>query len=193
VDEMLQGFGDNRSTERRAYVRALRAGKGEPWAGEGPGRLPWWRFGAAPREELEVRGGAPFAAGSQRSALDRPEVSPQQVVAAAGRAVGLDPSRLTGQGRERSLTRVREALAVVACDRYGVRVKDLARAMAKRPDLVSTWFRRGAIRLRSDEGTAHLVDEIDADLRAGSGNTRYTIKTNLALIFVRHVPPVVPE
>jgi hypothetical protein len=67
---------------------------------------------------------------------------------------------------------VREALAVVACDRYGVRVKDLARAMAKRPDLVSTRLRRGAVRLRSDEGTARVVDEIDADLGAGSGNGR---------------------
>jgi len=172
VDEMLQGFGDERSTARRAYVRAMRAGQREPWIGEDPGRLPWWRFGAAPQEELELREEVPFAAASQGSALDRPEVSPQQVVAAAGKVVGVDPSRLTGHGRERELTRVREALAVVACDRYGVRVKDLARAMGKRPDLVSTWLRRAAVRLGSDAGTPCLVDKIDAELRAGSENTR---------------------
>jgi hypothetical protein len=55
---------------------------------------------------------------------------------------------------------------------YGVRVKDLARAMGKRPDLVSTCLRRGAVRLGSEVGTTRLVDEIDAELRAGSENTR---------------------
>ncbi len=109
---------------------------------------------------------------SQGSALDRPEVMPEQVVAAASTVVGVDPSRLTGHGRERAMTRVREALAVVACDRYGVRVKDLAQAMGKRADLVSTWLRRGALRLRSDVETARLIDEIDQHLRVETENAR---------------------
>ena len=172
VDEMLQGFGDDRPGARRAYVRALRAGQGKRWIGEEPGRLPWWRFGASPREELDLRGDVPYAAGGQGSALERPRVMPEQVVAAASRIVGVDSCRLTGEGRERATTRVREALAVVACDRYGVRVKDLALAMGKRADLVSTWLCRGAIRVRTDAETARLVDEIDVHLRARIANTR---------------------
>ena len=40
VDEVLMLFGKTRRTARRAYVRAMKGTIAEPWAGEGPGRLP---------------------------------------------------------------------------------------------------------------------------------------------------------
>jgi len=54
VDEVLMLFGKTRRTARQGYVRAIKGTVAEPWVGEGPGRLPWWRLGRPKVEEDEA-------------------------------------------------------------------------------------------------------------------------------------------
>jgi putative transposase len=172
VDEVLSGFGDERRVARRRYVSALRGGAGAPWLGEGPGRLPWWHFGRAPAdEELEVRDEVPFVEAGRSSVGERREADAATVVTAACAIAGLDRGRLSGRLKDRETVRARRALALVACDSYGVRVKTLADELGRSPDGVSEWLRSGAVRRATDPELDALVRALEESLRVSAEET----------------------
>ncbi len=169
ADEMLLGFGQDRAQATSDYVQQLRGGVGEPWAGEIPGRLPWWRFGAQPKNHvIEPRKGIPFMCQGRSSNPERLKAGPETIINATGKVSGIAIDHLLGVSRARNVVRARLALAVVACDRYRIRVKDLASATGKTADLISRWLRRGAVKQKEGPEVQQLVEAIDQYLRAGT-------------------------
>ena len=165
IDEVLQGFGNERRAARRRYVSVLRAGGQQPWIGEGPGGLPWWRFGRPPEEEkLEPRRDVPYVEGGRSSAGERPEVDGAAAVDATCAVSGVSRQRLAGRLKDRQTVRARRALAVVACDAYGLSVKSLADELRRRPDGVSEWLRSGTLRRGEDADLDRLATALDARL-----------------------------
>ncbi len=88
------------------------------------------------------------------------------VVAAACAVSGLDRGRLVGRLKDRETVRARRALAIVACDAYGITVKGLADELGRRPDGVSEWLRSGTVRRTEDAKLDGLAQALDAHLRA---------------------------
>jgi len=170
VDETLRGFGDDRRRARRAYNRSLKGARAETWMVDGPGRLPWWRLGRSPAEadDREPRSGVPYVDELGRSTgLERPRMSADEFVTHGCTVIGVDRGAIVGIGQERPVVRSREALAVVAIERYAVRAKDLAEAVGKSPDTVSRWLHRATARRREDAHFSGLVEKLDAGLASG--------------------------
>jgi len=57
---------------------------------------------------------------------------------------------------------MRELLAVVGVERYGVSVKALAEVLGRSRVTVSAWVSRGAARRAAEKTFEKLVDEIDS-------------------------------
>ena len=169
VGEVLVLFGGTAAQARRRYTRALRGAREASWIGDEPGRLPWWRWGRAPstEEDLTLRSDLPFIDELGRSTgRDRPVLAAEQLVARACDVLEVDREDLAGQGQLRQIVRKREAVALIAVERFAVRAKDLAIALAKNQDTVSRWLSRAAVRRREDESFARLIDELDRELSA---------------------------
>jgi len=172
VDEVLRLFGTTRSSARRAYTRTLRGVREEEWIGEEPGRLPWWRLGRLPREEREdpdAPGRAKREEEVLRSLRERPALDAEELVARASEALGFEPGELASRSRGGELSRARELLAVVAVERYGVKVKDLAEVLHKHPVTVSGWVMRGTRRRTEDAEAAASLDALDRKLCGEDG------------------------
>lgn len=163
VDEVLRLFGTTRRKARAAYVRQLRADKEEAWLGEGPGHLPWWRLGRPPRGEDED----PEDAVRQRRAHEqegpdwRPRVAAEALLEVLADNGSIDLEALRSRSRSANLVLGRELVTVVAVERYGVKVKDLAKELTKSPDGISQILRRGIRRRLGDEGFKAQVDTLD--------------------------------
>jgi len=173
VDEVLQRFGGTRRSARAAYERMLRGVAGEAWIGEGPGRLPWWRVGRPSKddEELEEAVEQPAVDRGGRRPTDRPVLSAQEYVDRGASALGVSLGDLRGRLRSPEVVRARESLMVVGVERYGLKVKDLAREMGKSPDSMT----KAIVRLTQQRAaTAELraaLDELDRRIASGEAKT----------------------
>ena len=170
VDEVLRLFGPTRRAARRAYTRALRGAREEAWIGEEPGRLPWWRMGRPQREDEED----PDAAGRERreeAALrrlrERPALDAEELIVRAAPELGFDAEQLASRSKGRELSRARELLAVLAVERYGILVKDLAAALHKHPVTVTGWVMRGSGRRAGNVEMAARLEALDLKLCGG--------------------------
>jgi putative transposase len=172
VDEVLQRFGRTRRSARAAYMRMLRGLAEEPWLGEGPGRLPWWRLGRPVKEENED----PEVAVQSRAQdeIRRPQERPTLPAAAyierGSRALGVSVDELRGRLRRPEAVRAREALVVVGVERYGLKVKDLAREMGKSPDSMTKAIVRATQRRATSAELRPALDELDRLVAAGAGS-----------------------
>jgi REP element-mobilizing transposase RayT len=153
VDAALAVFGEDRRTARSGYLDALESRSTEAWISARPGRLPWWR-----RASSEDVSPAP-AAGTER-----PVLTADGLAEAACRVMGQDRDAVAGPTRVRPVVRAREAMTLVAVERYGIRVTDLARALGRNQDTVSRWLGRAAARRRRDAGFAEVVEDLDRRL-----------------------------
>ncbi len=172
VDEVLRLFGPARRSARRAYTRALRGAREAEWIGEEPGRLPWWRMGRPRRED----GQDPDAAGRERreeAALrrlrERPTLDAEELIARVAPELGFDAEELASRSKGPELSRARELLAVLAVERYGILVKDLAAALRKHPVTVTGWVMRGIRRRAGNVEMAAKLEALDLKLCGGSG------------------------
>ena len=151
VDEVLRIFAETRRKARAVYVRAIRAVGDEPWIGEQPGHLPWWRLGRPPRrgrEDPEVTGKTKREADSRRQMRERPALEVEAFVERVAAAIPIDLEDLRGRGKGYEVSRARELLATLGVERYDLRVKDLAEYLNKHPVTVTGWVMRG-VRRRS--------------------------------------------
>ncbi len=171
VDEVLRVFGRTRRWARAAYVRRLKGGLDEPWIGEQPGRLPWWRLGRPSKEELEDPGDAvrerPQQGGGARE--DRPRLTAARYVELGAHVIGVSLEELRSRFRSREVVRAREDLAVVGVERYRLRVCDLAREMAKSPDAVTKAIARGVHVRTADPERSGAQDRLDEEIAERSG------------------------
>jgi len=149
VDATLALFGKQRAAARRAYVRMLRGEREQPWAGERPGRLPWW--GRAGDEAVD---GSVWDVTPSLGARGRTQrVTVRDVdafIRRAGEHLGVSADLLGARSKVPATVRAREIIAIVGVERFGVKVKDLAGRLGKNPGSVSRWMARAAQRRDED-------------------------------------------
>ncbi len=170
-DQLLLAFGETRRAARRTYIESIKACEAAPWASALPGVLPWWRLGRPPAEdnddELRIGSSTPIVDELGRStAVERPQLSAEDFVNRVLDALRIEASEVTGRTKRPEVVRARETLLMLAVERYGLRVKDLADSLGVRYDAASLWGRRGAQRRTEDSGFARQINEVDAILAA---------------------------
>jgi REP element-mobilizing transposase RayT len=172
VDEVLVQFGETRRTARARYVRALKGTSDEAWVGEQPGRLPWWR--SPKREEHEtpqpVSNKAYVDVLGRSTGLQRPAMTVEDFVALGTEFLGVSVDDLTDRGRSPEVVRTRELLATLGVERYGLKVKALARVMNKSPETVSRCISRGCQLRRADDEFKATFDGLDRVLARGANS-----------------------
>ncbi len=169
IDEVLRLYGDTRRSARASYVRWLKGAREEPWLGEDPGRLPWWRRGRPILTAKEDEEDPQTAVDDRR--VERPRIDDRRhfdaddFVRRAAAALGVTVEDLAASGRQSHVVRARELIAVLGGERYGVKIKDIAALVGKRPASVSGWVMRGTNRRLGDGGEFRAqLDELDAKL-----------------------------
>jgi REP element-mobilizing transposase RayT len=166
VDEVLRVFGATRRSARAAYVRRLKGSFDEQWIGEEPGRLPWWRLGRTPKGEDED----PETAVRERREREergpewRPSFEAEEFVACGAKALGVEVSALQSRRQDQRLARTRELLMILGVERYGLKVKDLARELKKTPDGMTKTVARAASRRIEDGEFRGDLNQLDRDL-----------------------------
>ena len=165
VDEVLMLFGKTRRSARQAYVRAIKGTVAEPWIGEGLGRLPWWRLGRPKLEEDEAPTpvtAVTFIDGLGRSTgLDRPTMEASRFVNEGAAYLGVETEDVAGRGRAPDVVRARELLATLGVERYGLKVKDIAKEFRKSAESVSRMVSRGIEKRRGEPGFQNDLESLD--------------------------------
>jgi REP element-mobilizing transposase RayT len=170
VDEVLRVFGTTRRSARSAYVNRLKGAIEEEWIGQEPGRLPWWRLGRPPKGEDED----PETA--IRKKRDREETGPEwrpiieskEFIVRGAEWLGVDIADLRSRRRTKELVRARELLMILGVERFGLRVKDLARQLRKSPDGMTQTIARAARKRTGDNTFRRDLNKLDRAL-AGPG------------------------
>ena len=161
ADDALLGFGTTLRSARAAYVRTMKGAKNESWIGDRVDRLPWWLIGDD-REIQPVDSGPYIDVQGRSTGLERPLLSAARYIELAVDELGVEMAEFAGRGRKPDTVRMRELLAVVGVERYGVSVKALAEVLGRSRVTVSTWVSRGAARRVGEKAFENLVDEIDS-------------------------------
>ena len=162
--------GGRRRTARAAYVRRLKGALEEAWIGEQPGRLPWWRLGRPPKEELEDPEDAVRERPQQGGGAleDRPRLTAERYVELGAQVMGVSLEEIRSRFRSREVVQAREHLAVVGVERYRLRVCDLAREMVKSPDTVTKAIARGVRARAADPERVGILDRLDEEIAESS-------------------------
>ena len=168
VDEVLRVFGTSRRSARAAYVRRLKGAVDETWTGEAPGRLPWWRLGRPLKGEDED----PEEAIRQcrRKEVEGPEWRPrltaEEFMERAADELYLKAEDLCSRQRSPEVVRAREMLMVLGVERYGQKVRELAKVLGKSPDGMSHALGRGIRRRIEDERFRADLENLDRAVAA---------------------------
>ena len=163
VDDALSGFGATLRSARAAYVRTLKGASTASWIGERVDRLPWWLTGDD--REIQPVDSGPYVDFQGRSTgLERPSLSVAEYVEAAVDELGVERAELAGRGRKPATVRLRELLAVVGVERYGISVKALAEELGRSRATASSWVNRGAAKRAEEKTFEKQVDELDCRL-----------------------------
>ena len=165
VDEMLAAFGGTRQDARGSYMQAVRGAVATPWHSLAPGRLPWWTRSAG-EGEIELPPERPRLDALGGSTVGPRTARAEEVFAAAVPLLGTTREELRAHRSGRDLTRVREALVLVASERFGLRVKELARQFGRPSGVVSRWGAAAAERRREDPAFRARVEALTAGLDA---------------------------
>jgi len=163
VDEVLMLFGKTRRSARQAYVQAIKGTIGEPWVGEGPGKLPWWRLGRPKVEEDEAPTPDSTVAFidefGRSTGLERPSMGTSRFVEDGATFLGVEIEDVAGRGRAPDVVRARELLATLGVERYRLRVTDIAAEFKKSAEAVSRMVSRGIEKRR---GETRFRDDLEA-------------------------------
>ncbi len=169
VDEVLRVFGSTRRSARAAYVRRLKGSLEKEWIGEEPGSLPWWRLGRPSKEE----DGDLEKAIRERRAREvlgpnwRPTIETSEFVARVTEGLGVSIDDLQSRRRSPELVRARELLMILGVERYGLKVKELAKELRKSPDGMTQTISRAARRRRKDKAFLADLNTLDHSLAEG--------------------------
>jgi REP element-mobilizing transposase RayT len=165
VDEMLAAFGGTKLDARGSYMQAVRGAGTAPWHSLSPGGLPWWTK-SRDEGEIELPSGRPRLDALGAVSSSPPSARIEEVFAAAATLLGTTSEELRAPRSGREQTRAREALALVAGERFGFRVKDLARQFGRTSAVVSRWGTTAARRRQDDAAFRAQVEGLAADLDA---------------------------
>ncbi len=163
VDDALSGFGTSLRSARAAYVRTLKGADETSWIGDSVDRLPWWLVGDD-REIQPVDSGPYVDVLGRSTGIERPLLSAAEYVEAVVDELEIDLAELAGRGRKPETVRMRELLAVVGVERYGVSVKALAEVLGRSRVTASSWVSRGAAKRTGERSFEQQVDELDCSI-----------------------------
>jgi putative transposase len=167
-------FDETKTPARRRYMALMASLAGEHWTAAEPGALPWWQRGSVRNTGDET------LARTQRPALDplgasssplRPALDAAEFVRRACEPGGIDPGSLSSRRRDRETVTARDLLAVLAVERYRIRVTELAMLLGRPADTASRWVSRGAERRSRDTAFSARLDALDATVRRSGGRT----------------------
>lgn len=171
VDGTLALFDASPAGARRAYLRLVKGGRTASWAGEGPGRLPWWQ------RERDVPIVAP-PAGPRLDPLGRsagPERQRLDAVAFVERAcsvLGVAADCLSSPEKDREVCEIRYLVGGLAIERWRVRAAKLAAVVGRRPEVISRWAARAGERRREDDAFRRRYESLDAALSGARARSR---------------------
>lgn len=144
-------------------MRTLKGASDASWIGDSVDRLPWWLVGDD-REIQPVDSGPYVDVLGRSTGLERPHLSAAEYVAAAIDVLEVDRAEFEGRGRKPETVRLRELLAVVGVERYGVAVKALAEVLGRSRVTVSSWISRGAAKRSGERGLEQQADDLDGSI-----------------------------
>ncbi|MEN8164409.1 MAG: hypothetical protein ABFS37_09785 [Acidobacteriota bacterium] len=101
-----------------------------------------------------------------RGADERPTLTPEAFIDAGAEILGVSIGDIRSRGKGTVVVRAREKLALLGVERYGLRVKDLARAMKKSPDGISKAIARAADARRENPERTVELNELDHAIAA---------------------------
>jgi len=164
-DEVLALFGETRRSARRAYVRSIKGTVEEPWVGEDPGRLPWWRLGrpskdatGAPSTDVTV---AIIDELGRSTGLERPGLEAEEFVGAIAAHLDVRLEDLAGRQRAPRVVQTRELAATLGVERYGLRVNEIAAVLGKSAEAVSRMVSRGTVKRQEATDFGRCYEELD--------------------------------
>jgi len=169
-DEVLRIFGKTRRIARARYVNCLEGAVDQPWVGEAPGSLPWWRLGRPPKgdaEDPESSGENVRREALERHGLERPDLDEEDFVRLGASFLGIELDELRGRNRSGAVVEVRELLAALGVERYGLVVKRLAAVLRKHPVTASGWVMRGVQKRHADRAFNERYEALDQFLVRG--------------------------
>ena len=81
-----------------------------------------------------------------------------------GGLLGVGFEDLAGRGKAPEIVRARELLTVLGVERYGLRVKEIAAALAEHPATATGWVMRGVRRRHETPEEAACLEGLDKAL-----------------------------
>jgi REP element-mobilizing transposase RayT len=166
VDQALMAYGQGRREALRMYRASMAAARGEEWLGEGPGQLPWWRLGR-PRAKLRDNGleidveRARIGLDGRSTEIERPELDIEEFLDRGAWALDCSVRDLIGRSRLARLVEARQILTVVAVERYGFLVKDMADAFERYGETASRWISQATSRRQLDVAFRERIVQVD--------------------------------
>ena len=163
LDEMLVAFGGPRTEAAGSYMQAVKDGDAASWQDGAPGRLPWWK-NASDEDRIELPPERPRLDALGASTSSRPTARVEAFFAEAAALLGTTRDELRAPRFGREQTRKREALTLVGGERFGFRLKELARQFDRTSGVVSRWGTAAARRREDDAGFRARVEALAAAL-----------------------------
>ena len=163
VDGTLALFDTTKAAARRAYLAVVKGDREAEWAGQRPGRLPWWR-----RETDSPLEAGPAAA--RLNALgrslgpERPRFDAATFIERACEALDVAPESLASAAKSREVSEVRYLVGGLAIERWRLRTGELAAVLGKRPEVITRWAARAGKLKQSDETFRRRYEELDETL-----------------------------
>lgn len=168
IDDLYLSFGDTRRTARRNYLKAIRAGL-RTAADDGPLEvIQNWHPFVGTEAAIEPRQSPVGVDMLGRSEdLERPRLSAEEFIRGICDLAGFDFDHLASRSRDRQAADARKVISVLGIERWEQNRTEIARVLAKNPDVVSYWAGEGARRRRADPAYAEMLDKLDARLAKG--------------------------
>lgn len=158
ADDTLTIFGETLRAARVRYLQSVRQGC--------PGdaelmKLPWWRRSdreLRPKdvEHVDILG--------RSTGLERPKLTVNDFFERICRLLEVDEDRLAGRARDSETASLRRLVSTLGIERWEQRVSELAKAMNKHPDVVSSWASKGGRERLEDEAFSTALDDLDRGL-----------------------------
>ena len=96
----------------------------------------------------------------ERRLRERLRFEAGELLRRGGELLGVGFEDLAGRGKAPEVVRAGESLAVLGVERYGLRVMDIAAALAKHPATATGWVMRGVRRRHENPEEAARVEEL---------------------------------
>lgn len=99
----------------------------------------------------------------------RPLIEAEEFIVRGAERLGVDIAELRSRRRAEELVRARELLMILGVERFGLKVKDLARQLRKSPDGMTQTIARAARKRTKDSAFLKELNRLDRALAGAKG------------------------